>query len=164
MPTSMREIFVKRFESKFIPEPNSGCWLWVASYNRYGYGQMNVYGWMNINKPMTASRLSWMIYVGDPGSLSVLHKCDVKACVNPDHLYLGTKSDNARDALKRGQMATGFRLPHTRLSSKDINIIRLLGRLCIPNHVLAEEFGISRSYVSRLLSGQRRIVDANCAI
>lgn len=84
----------ERFEEKYIPEPNTGCWLWTATTMRGGYGHFF------INKKLTgAHRASWMIYNGELSLIgkNVCHRCDTPACVNPEHLFLGSQSDNVRD-------------------------------------------------------------------
>lgn len=89
-----------RFEVKFIPEPNSGCWLWTASADRYEYGRVSIDG-----KYCGAHRAAWMLLRGPiPKGLHILHKCDVPCCVNPDHLYPGTHSQNMCDAVRRGRV------------------------------------------------------------
>lgn len=76
-----------------IPEPNSGCVLWNRSYFRSGYGQAWHEG---TNQP--AHRVSWILSKGEiPAGMCVCHRCDVKGCVNPDHLWLGTHLDNMAD-------------------------------------------------------------------
>jgi len=87
-----------RFMDKVMPEPNTGCWLWIGAINRSGYGRFIVNG---INK--IASRVSYEIHKGDVGDLKVLHTCDVPACVNPDHLYKGTPLENSNDMIRRGR-------------------------------------------------------------
>jgi HNH endonuclease len=90
--TDILEIFPDRVS----PEPNSGCWLWTAAVASHGYG--------TLNKNTTAHRYSCQLSFGPiPEGMLALHKCDNKLCVNPAHLYLGTKSDNGRDAYARGQ-------------------------------------------------------------
>lgn len=82
-----------------MPEPNSGCWLWMRSYDEDGYGQVHHNG-----KRYRTHRLAWELYRGEiPNGLLVLHKCDVTACVNPDHLFLGTVQDNATDRVRKGR-------------------------------------------------------------
>ena len=86
----------ERFLAKFIPEPNSGCWLWHGAYVTMGYG------WFQNEM---AHRASYMMHVGPiPKSLYVLHKCDVKECVNPEHLFVGTQKENLVDASRKGRL------------------------------------------------------------
>ncbi len=77
------------------------CWPWVGkSTRRRGYGVIS-----HNNKTMTASRLSWIFHHGEIPSkkIFVCHKCDNPPCINPNHLFLGTNSDNVRDAIKKGR-------------------------------------------------------------
>lgn len=100
---------VDRFESKLSPEPNTGCWLWLGAHGPtrggLGYGAFRFEGGTE-----SAHRAAFALYVGPiPDGLQVLHRCDNKACVNPAHLYAGTRTDNARDMVERGQAARGDR-------------------------------------------------------
>lgn len=90
----------ERFMAKFVPEPNSGCWLWIgATTTPNGYGRLNVGGVFYV-----ANRLSWEMFVGEiPEGMLVLHRCDVRPCVNPAHLFLGTHHDNVIDAVSKGR-------------------------------------------------------------
>jgi hypothetical protein len=87
-----------------MPEPNSGCWLWLGGTDRLGYGKVNVQG------HFLAHRLAYAETHGDiPEGLLVLHKCDVPSCVNPDHLYIGDDQDNMNDMAARGRGNNGWR-------------------------------------------------------
>jgi HNH endonuclease len=89
---------LERFEAKYMPEPNSGCWLWMGSIRGQGYAQTGV-------GERYAHRFSYEHYKGKiPEGMRVLHKCDTPTCVNPDHLFLGTAKDNTHDALKKGRL------------------------------------------------------------
>lgn len=87
------------FDDKYIPEPNSGCWLWIGAYDRNGYGRITRGG-----KTRIASRYIWEQKYGPiPKGMNVLHRCDVTCCVNPDHLFLGTPQENMDDKMNKGR-------------------------------------------------------------
>ena len=89
---------ISRFFCKYIVDAETGCWEWTASKYKNGYGCMRV------NKKLTgAHRISMVIYKGfNLDERLVLHHCDNKSCVNPKHLFLGNKSDNALDLSSKG--------------------------------------------------------------
>lgn len=92
------------WRDRVIPEPNSGCWLWEGALNGHGYGQITRGG-----KGYRVPRLAWEEANGPiPEGMIVCHKCDVRACCNPDHLFLGTAKDNTQDALAKGRLTGGF--------------------------------------------------------
>lgn len=87
-----------RFEQKYIPEPNSGCWLWIGAVR--SYGKTSLRPTIEDGGTRNAARVSWKLHRGAiPEGLHVLHKCDVTLCVNPDHLFLGTHLDNMADMM-----------------------------------------------------------------
>lgn len=94
-----------RFSEKWIPEPNTGCHLWIGSTDRYGYGYLEMGSRARGNRShWAAHRVAWHLAFGPvPEDACVLHKCDTPACVNPNHLFLGSKLDNARDMAAKGR-------------------------------------------------------------
>ena len=97
---------LSRFNAKWTPDPGTGCWLWTASLTGPGYGQFGVKGRVEL-----AHRVSYELHVGAiPDGLCVLHRCDVRHCVNPNHLFLGTHSDNSRDCVSKGRHGNGNKL------------------------------------------------------
>lgn len=89
----------RRFWEKV--EKTDGCWLWIASTNRKGYGRFGIDACDGMR---LAHRWSWEIHNGPiPDGLCVLHRCDVPACVNPAHLFLGTRVDNNADMERKGR-------------------------------------------------------------
>lgn len=82
------------------------CWLWTASKNHKGYGQFGIGSRKNI-KMVKAHRASWILHNGEiPEGLFVLHTCDIRHCVNPAHLFLGTNADNMCDMISKGRSMT----------------------------------------------------------
>ena len=78
------------------------CWLWTANKFKGGYGQYQFLG-----KPNGAHRISWIIHYGEiPKGMHVLHRCDNPPCVNPNHLFLGTHTDNMKDKAEKGRSRT----------------------------------------------------------
>ena len=90
---------LERFEEHTIPEPMGGCWLWSGACSSSGYGGF----WVN-KRMIAAHRWAYEHFVGPiPAGMCVCHKCDIKSCCNPDHLFLGTYADNAHDCVKKGR-------------------------------------------------------------
>jgi len=98
MPYPKQDLF-ERFHKKYIPVPETGCWLWIGPGNRHG----NLKIWNDGNPYyVSAHKLSFQLHVGEiPKGMLVLHTCDVEGCVNPKHLYLGTNSQNQKDRFSR---------------------------------------------------------------
>lgn len=111
---------LKRFERKYIPEPNSGCWLWTSTMHEGGYGEFKENG-----KRIRAHVWSYKTFVGPiPEGLFVLHHCDMRCCVNPDHLYVGTKWQNTQDAINRNRFPVGINHSSTSLTEQQVLEIR----------------------------------------
>lgn len=101
---SMRRTPKERFLSKVeIPSDPSACWLWRGAKALNGYGKFYLDGRLG-----EAHRASFEIFKGiKPGESHVCHTCDVPGCVNPAHLFLGTRSENMQDASRKGRMSHG---------------------------------------------------------
>lgn len=108
---------MKKLEKRFLEKVNKtdGCWLWTAS-TRSGYGAIKYN-----NKVEGAHRISYILYKGEINDgLFVCHTCDNPSCVNPDHLFLGSNSDNMKDAFDKGRLNIPIGRQY-KLGSKPIN-------------------------------------------
>jgi len=115
--------FFTRYDHLIIPEPNSGCWLWLGGTTGEGYGHFYIDG-----QNLYAHRCAFEAVYGH-GSLDGLicrHECDNPPCVNPDHLLKGTHHDNAMDSVRRGRAhrAVGENSGRAVLSTEDVFTIR----------------------------------------
>ena len=136
----------ERFEEKIYIEPNSGCWLWTASCDSTGYGQ--IYN-DSVRGPERTHRVAWKLYNGEiPEGMHVLHKCDTKVCVRPDHLFVGTANDNVQDMINKKRNAVGERRA-IKLTEKKAREIYFDNRV---QQVIADEYGVDQALVSRIKS------------
>ncbi len=134
-------------------EKTEKCWLWTASKNTSGYG--NFGDGTPQNKLLLVHRFSWQIHKGEiPNNLWVLHKCDVRHCVNPDHLYLGTLKNNIKDMMdrKRNRVPIGEEHYLTKLKTHDVKIIRQLFGLGLKRKEIAKLYKISLKNVRDVIA------------
>ena len=126
------------------------CWIWNSSKDKNGYGIVGLKEKSNIHKGK-AHRLSYLLYIGEYNpELWVLHTCDNPSCVNPNHLFLGTTQDNTNDRHAKGRSAKGESIKNSKLTEKDVYDIR--SRRNEPRQLVANEYGISRNTVSRIIN------------
>lgn len=120
-----REVIVARFWANF--RKSDGCWTWGGPVSAYGYGMIRTGG---RGAHVYAHRLSYELHRGEiPPKMFVCHTCDVRTCVNPNHLFLGTHDDNRRDMIAKGRNARGERAGGAKLTeAQAVEIIEALGR------------------------------------
>lgn len=151
-----------RFWSKVLR--TDGCWEWMGRRGQQGYGQLQV-----DLRQKRAHRVSWELAYGSIGAgLCVLHRCDNTGCVNPAHLFLGTRSDNNADRDEKGRSARGQRHGththpglwrgerngHARLTTDQVRAIRHRRSQGETQVALADSFGISRRALRAVLTGE----------
>lgn len=132
-------------------EKTETCWLWRGTMAKVGYGQVSLRGIHNIHT--YAHRLSYELHNGPiPKGLEVCHKCDVRACVNPDHLFVGTHADNMADASRKLRMHPGELNYNTPLTEDDVRQMRSLytGRKGEPTRI-GRQFGVTRKTAENIL-------------
>jgi len=139
----------QRLDHYSIPEPTSGCVLWLGGVLNHGHGYLRFQG-----RKVLAHRLAWSGAHGAiPQGLEICHSCDVPSCINPQHLFCGTHKDNMDDRDRKGRVAYGARLPQTQLSDADvIAISQTSGR----QKDVAAEYGIDRAMVSLIRARKTR--------
>jgi len=110
----------QRFENFVIPEPNTGCHLWLGALTNDGHGKFWVDG-----KLVLAHRHSYEASIGPiPCGMIVRHSCDLPCCVNDQHLLLRTNADNADDMVRRGRSVRGHLVKGAKLMVDDVIAIR----------------------------------------
>jgi hypothetical protein len=152
MPFRVTKTPLERFEAFFVKV--DGCWLWNGTKKDQGYGNFH---W-NVGKGrskhiIVAHRASWLLYRGEvPAGLLVLHRCDTPACVNPDHLFLGTNQDNIDDRNAKGRQVRGEKHLSARLTPDIVRKIREV--VIIPSDLLAAELGVTVRTINQIRSGE----------
>lgn len=118
------------------------CWLWMASKAEFGYGLFAGH---------RAHRISWEFTNGPiPNRLQVLHACDTPACVRPEHLFLGTQSDNIQDALRKGRLPCGESSYNARLTAEQVKKIRTMSG---SRQTIADHFGVHYGTINAIQRG-----------
>lgn len=139
----MNEKFItdaELLESLSIPEPNSGCHLWVGHVGQDGYGQ-----WPRLRAGgRRAHRIAFELAAGHPAAALVCHRCDVRICVNPEHLFLGSPADNVADMVRKKRHKKGEGVGTAKLTAFHVRAIR---NSPLSLSRAAEEFGVSRSLI-----------------
>jgi hypothetical protein len=137
-----------RFEELYIPEPNSGCWLWLGNI----YSDAKPYGRISVGRKIWQShRFSYHVFKGDvPDGAFVCHHCDNPMCVNPYHLFLGTPKDNSLDRNNKRRHAHGEKVGTGKLTFEQACEIYLSDK---PNRELADTYGVDITSIQKLRRG-----------
>lgn len=130
------------------------CWVWTASTSGAGYGQF----WIKGRGLRGSHTVSWSLMHGPiPDGMDVCHHCDNPPCVRPDHLFLGTRSENMRDMGRKGRGgrggAKGEQNSHAKLTESQVIEIRTRFAAGELGYVLAAEFGLGFRKLSRIVCG-----------
>lgn len=168
---------MKRFWTK-VSKSEDGCWLWLACKIRGGYGLILYEG-----RNQVAHRVAWMLTNGPiPDRMILCHRCDVPACVNPAHLFLGSAQDNSDDMVAKGRSAkgrsaaknpargerwhaahpphanhpAGERAPHAKLSDAQAAAVKSRRMAGERGSDLAREYGVTQATICDIVKGRTR--------
>jgi len=137
--------FVKRFLHSIKINQKTGCWNWLRSLGAGGYGQINDH---DRQKVLRSHRVSWTLFCGDiPSDMCVLHKCDNRKCCNPNHLFLGDRTDNHNDKINKNRQPVGMMLPQAKLTDDNIRHIRASNKTGVE---LAKQYNVRPSTISKI--------------
>lgn len=139
----------------------SGCWEWNGAKDNHGYGQMAV----NRGRPWKAYRIAYEAWVKVPAdNVDICHKCDNPPCINPAHLFEGTRQANVDDMIAKKRHANGERRPNHKVKDEQVSLIRAeyaAGGVC--QKYLGVKYGISQAQVSNITRYAQRRSDTNLA-
>jgi hypothetical protein len=134
---------------------SNGCWLWSRSYRGKGYAQLTLSG----RRQVQGNRAAFFAFNGEiPAGQWVLHKCDVPACCNPEHLFLGTAKDNTMDCVAKGRLRPQFGgLASRRIQVSEYPTIFAMYEHGNKQQVIADKYGVTQVCISQILLGKRRV-------
>jgi hypothetical protein len=129
----------------------SGCRLWVKPVDDQGYGHIGING-----KIDRAHRASYREFVGEiPTGMFVCHRCDVRHCINPEHLFLGSNQENIADMVSKGRNALGERNHKAKLTEADVKMVRHLYSAERKTYrAIGELYGVTEQAVYAIIRGK----------
>ncbi len=137
---------VKRFMEK-VNKIENGCWLWTAYRMKNGYGLFRTPA-----RNELAHRVAYRLFKGVLSTCDVMHSCDTPACVNPEHLSLGTRKENMQDAKRKLRMRVGETHGRAKLTNKQVEFAKTAPGL---QREIADFLGVSQGHIS-FIRGENR--------
>lgn len=136
-----KQVLAERLFGNCVPVPESGCWIWEGYLTKDGYGQITI-----SDKGHRTHRVAWELVNGPiPHGMLVCHRCDTPTCINPNHLFIGSHSDNLRDAMNKGRKQPP---PNPgKLTAEQVVEIRNASE---KQSVIAKKYGIVQQMVSSI--------------
>jgi len=148
-------LVVARFLADVVDHRNKqSCWVWQGIKNSNGYGRFSLN-----DKHRLAHKISFEMFVGAiPDGFNVCHNCDNRLCVNPLHLWLGTQSENLKDAVVKGRMfrpdTTGEKNGNRKLDWNQVRTIRQMVANGTLKSEAARAFKVSPSTVGEIVNNK----------
>lgn len=140
---------ISKFGNLIMPEPNTGCWLWFGNYGEH-YG---IFCYRS--KSTSAHRWSYIIHKGEiPKGLCVCHACDMPACVNPDHLFVGTIQENNKDCYNKRRHAYGTKNGSNKLDEHSVRQVVYLNSIKMSSVTICKMFGIGDTTFRKIIYGR----------
>lgn len=132
--------FACRFWSKV--QKTETCWWWRGAIASTGYGSME----RELGIWITSHRAAWILsgHEPPPSGMYICHHCDNRACVNPDHLFLGSPADNSLDMAVKGRHGLA------KLNPDDVRLLRKMAQESVPLSQIAAHFGMSKASASKV--------------
>ena len=147
------QITKERIEAKVERIPEAGCWIWMGSSQVRGYGEI-----ISNNRKYLAHRASYEAFVGQiPKGMYVCHACDNVACVNPNHLFLGTQKQNLQDMKTKGRSTRGEKNAMSKLTENDVRIIKkfFFTKEDVADKEIAKLYNVCRQTINSIRNGRK---------
>lgn len=137
-------------DSDKYPSLLGRCWEWTGYVDPQGYGNFAVN-----TKPVRCHSWAWIDRNGPvPYGMCVLHKCDNRACLNPDHLFLGTRGNNNSDRSSKGRNAMGEKHGQSKLNELQVRVMRRMREFGIPYRFIGRVFGVKHGTAMSAVKGK----------
>lgn len=147
-----KPIPVKERLMRAVTKDPSGCWICGLAKNDGGYSYIGING-----RYIGAHRIAYELFIGPiPKDMFVLHKCDVRSCVNPGHLFVGTHIDNMNDGVRKRRFVCGENNNMAKLTNKQVIEIRAYLKKGVLQKELAKMYGVSKTSICNINTWKTR--------
>lgn len=152
---------IKEYMQSFIKAKTiinkNGCWIWQGSLSKWGYGDVRI-GPVGQKKHVNVHKAAWLYFKGKvPQGLFVCHRCDVRSCCNPDHLFLGTAKQNQHDMISKGRdkQLRGSECPWSKINEEVVLKILELCKKGLNCAEIGKQLNICKKQISDIKRGRR---------